>query len=196
MTMRTNVIVVDDFLADPDAMRTFALAQTYFYDDRYYKGRRSAPERTNQNRQAFERLLGKTITKWDYPVNGAFQWTTPEDKLVYHMDGQEWAAVLYLTPNAPPECGTSFFRSVARRWRMDPRVEQPGETDAFYERETAIIFQGGFYDRTYFEEIDRVGNVYNRLVIWNAKMIHAASGYFGQGIDDARLAQVFFFDAQ
>jgi hypothetical protein len=57
------------------------------------------------------------------------------------------------------------------------------------------IFAGGFFDRTRFEEVDRIGNVYNRLVLWNAKMIHAASGYFGQTIANSRLFQLFFFDA-
>jgi hypothetical protein len=51
-----------------------------------------------------------------------------------------------------------------------------------------------FYDGSNFEKIDEVGNVYNRLVLFNAKNIHAATQYFGDGIDNARFFHMFFFD--
>ena len=46
---------------------------------------------------------------------------------------------------------------------------------------------------------DRVGGVYNRLVLWDAKMIHTASSYEGLSGSDAthsRLVQLFFFSIQ
>jgi hypothetical protein len=43
-------------------------------------------------------------------------------------------------------------------------------------------------------KVDEVGNVFNRLVIWDAQLIHAAPVYFGHNIDTARLTQVFFFN--
>ena len=41
-----------------------------------------------------------------------------------------------------------------------------------------------------------IGNVFNRCVIWDAKLIHAAPTYFGHDIDTARATQVFFFDTE
>lgn len=167
-------LVVDDFLPDPDAVRAHALTQTYVADERYHKGRRTqSPQASETLRREFERLLGVRVTKWDYPTNGVFQYCVAADPVVYHRDEQRWAGVIHLTPNSPPECGTSFFRARSQ-----------------------VEFDGGFYDRTKFELIDAVGCVYNRLVLWDARQIHAASGYFGQKPDDARLFQVFFFDAE
>jgi hypothetical protein len=48
-----------------------------------------------------------------------------------------------------------------------------------------------------WELVDRVGAIYNRLVIWDAKIIHSASSYEGLVSDDpkkSRLVQLFFFN--
>ena len=55
-------------------------------------------------------------------------------------------------------------------------------------------FDGGFYDSTKFDLIDSIGNVFNRLFIFDAQNIHAASKYFGQTLEDSRLFHIFFFD--
>ncbi|MEZ5448552.1 MAG: hypothetical protein R3E89_05940 [Thiolinea sp.] len=44
--------------------------------------------------------------------------------------------------------------------------------------------------------MDVIGNVYNRMVIWDARKVHAASAYFGDRIDNSRLFHMFFFDAE
>ena len=56
------------------------------------------------------------------------------------------------------------------------------------------IYAGGFFDRTKFELVDSIGNVFNRLFIFDAQNIHAASEYFGQTKEDSRLFHIFFFD--
>jgi hypothetical protein len=62
------------------------------------------------------------------------------------------------------------------------------------ENEFNVVFKNGFLDSTEFELVDVVGNVYNRLVLFDAKMIHAASNYFGNNLNNGRLFQIFFFD--
>jgi hypothetical protein len=59
---------------------------------------------------------------------------------------------------------------------------------------SSIVFKNGFLDSTEFEMVDTVGNVYNRIVLFDAKMIHAASCYFGTNLQNGRLFQLFFFD--
>lgn len=39
-----------------------------------------------------------------------------------------------------------------------------------------------------------MGNVYNRLAMWDARLVHAATDYFGTDINNSRLFQMFFFD--
>ena len=45
-----------------------------------------------------------------------------------------------------------------------------------------------------WEEVDKAGNVYNRLVIFKATQVHAVTEYFGNDINDSRLFQLFFFN--
>jgi glycosyltransferase involved in cell wall biosynthesis len=186
-TQARQILVVDDFYADPDAVRRLAIGSEFGATPAYHKGQRTTDTyRPDHVREALEALLDKRITKWDYGTNGVFQFCTAEDQLVYHCDDQQYAAVVYLAPDAPPEAGSSFYRhrdTKRRSASQDPAVMK-------------ALFSRGFYDRTQFEVVDVVGNIYNRLVVWNARLIHAASAYFGQGLEDARLFQMFFFDAE
>ena len=54
--------------------------------------------------------------------------------------------------------------------------------------------ESNYLDGTQFEKTDEVSNIYNRLVIFDAKKIHAATNYFGDNIHDSRLFQLFFFN--
>jgi hypothetical protein len=64
------------------------------------------------------------------------------------------------------------------------------------DNEIAKVFNSGYYDSTQFDEVDVVGNVYNRIVLFNAKLIHAAPVYFGTNVENGRLFQLFFFDLE
>ena len=41
-----------------------------------------------------------------------FNFCVAQDSLVYHCDTQQYAGMVFLTPDAPPESGTSFYRSI------------------------------------------------------------------------------------
>jgi len=177
--------VVDNFYDDPYLVRNYAMQQEYEVSSDWYKGRRTFKQYLfPQLKPKFEEVMGIKIRQWEtYPMNGRFQFCIPEDRLVYHYDSQTWAAMIYLTPNAPPSTGTSFYAHKGTNIR---HIEEHPEADN--------CFSGGFYDSTKFELVDTIGNVFNRLVIFDARLFHAASGYFGQNIQDSRLFQIFFFD--
>jgi hypothetical protein len=44
--------------------------------------------------------------------------------------------------------------------------------------------------------VDTVGNIFNRLVIFDGGLIHSASDYFGWDIASSRLFHMFFFNAE
>lgn len=179
-----RIFVVDDFYTDPYAVREYALQQEFVADLRYYKGKRTQEKFfVPGTRKVFESIIGQPITVWDdYGMNGVFQTCNAEDALVYHTDLQQWAGMVYLTPDAPFQCGTSMY---AHKQTKARHVSHPGIESAF---------DGGYYDKTKFELVDVVGNVFNRLVIFNGKCIHAASEYFGKELEDSRLFHMFFFD--
>ena len=178
-----TVWVVDDFYKDPHAVREFALKQKFSANPEYHKGIRTEEQFfAPGTKESFERIMGIKITKWeDHGMNGRFQYCTAEDALVYHCDYQTWAAMIYLTPNAPYQCGTNLYAH-----KNGMRNSRHGDVDS--------CFTGGYYDSTKFDLVDSIGNVFNRLFIFDAQSIHAASQYFGQSMTDSRLFQIFFFD--
>lgn len=190
-------VVVDEFYANPDEVRAFALQQEYQEDKRYFRGQRSKGRFLFPGlKERFGELLGMQVTKWEeYPVNGVFQFCVGGDQTVFHSDQQKYAAVVYLTPDAPPEAGTRLLRSKETKLRIVTPVAAAriGMSLNMAEQRT---YGGKLLDPTAWETVDSIGNVYNRLVLWHAHLIHAAGHYFGTDINNGRLFQLFFFDAE
>jgi len=198
-----DLIVVDNFLKEPDTIRQFALDQQFSESPSFYKGKRTGESFLWPGlKEEFERLLKRSISNWTTAgaANGCFQITGHNDQLVWHSDAQTNAAAIYLTPNAPVGSGTSFWRSKITGCRRPPNHpleagrftadDMAKATDETYNQETILSPEP-------WELVDRVGAVYNRLVMWDAKMIHSASSYtgiMGQKPEDSRLVQLFFFE--
>ena len=179
-------VVADNFYENPDAVREFALSLEFNYHPSYHKGKRTDQcYRFDGLKERFEQLVGRKIINWEkYGTNGCFQYCIGGDQLVYHCDTQQYAGVLFLTPDAPVTTGTSLFRSIHTKNMKVP------------EKDHAKVFQNGYLDPTQFERVDSVGNVYNRLILFDSLTIHAASEYFGSTKENGRLFQLFFFDLE
>lgn len=193
-----GMVVVEDFYDNPDAVRAYALEQEFKEDNRYYKGARTQNKVIFPGTKDFlEAVLHKKITNWEnHAFNGVFQYCVAQDSLVYHTDNQTYAAVVYLTPDAPPECGTSFYRSKFNGLMRAPREQDCARLGKSAAELSDEMFAGNYYDKTRWDLVDVIGNVYNRMVLWDAKKVHAASEYFGDAPDNSRLFQMFFFDAE
>tara|TARA_R110000751_G_scaffold1985_6_gene7617 strand:- start:791 stop:1381 length:591 start_codon:yes stop_codon:yes gene_type:complete len=183
-----GIVVVDDFLANPMEHREFALNLEYEKKGSY--GVRSkTPYPYVEYLNCFERLLGRNIKKetWFQGVNGCYQWCDKHQEVVYHVDQQDYAAIVYLTPNAPPSSGTSFWKSKHSRARM---IGSNSNIDLTFGRGAHLK------DPDQWNLVDQVGNVFNRLILFNGKYIHSATEYFGEDINDSRLFQIFFFHVE
>jgi len=179
-----SLFVVDNFYQDPNSIREYALTLEFVEDLRYFKGLRSREAyRPKILKECFEKIIGQKIHNWDdHGFNGVFQITNAQDPQVYHYDSQKWAGIIYLTPNAPLKSGTRLHKSIL----TGARNRDEENIDA--------SFDYGFYDSTKFDTVDDVGNIYNRLIIMDAKNIHSAGPYFGQNKENGRLIHLFFFD--
>lgn len=192
---KKGILVVDDFYKDPDFVRAFAMNHLTFEGSDYHRGKRSVESFIlNGTKERFEALLGRPILNWNHDryANGRFQYCTSQDPIVYHVDIQTHAAMVYLTPNAPLNSGTATYKS---KITGATRFDNPDDDIDLYER----TFRGrsldmNFYDRTTYEMVDNIANVYNRCVLFDAKTLHAATAYFGDDIENARFFQLFFFD--
>lgn len=183
--LEKRIFVADNFYEDPLTVRNFAFQQEFERDLRFYKGQRTKKQFIFDGvKEAFENLMGQKITNWSdyYPMCGRFQSCTAEDQIVYHTDNQKWAGMIYLTPDAPPEGGTATYRNKVTGAN---HVNHPNYVGSF---------DGGFYDGSKFDPIDIIGNVFNRLVIFDAQTIHSAYKYFGKDLESSRLFHMFFFD--
>lgn len=190
-----GIIVVDNFYADPDLVRQWVISEINFKPSNYHKGER-ATERFSiiGMKEKLEKIIGKPIYNWNHDnyANGIFQFCTADQPIVYHVDNQTYAGIVFLTPEAPASTGTAFYRSkVTGDYRFDDEKRKTVNYVRAFQGKSAEM---NFYDGTNFEKIDEVGNVYNRLVLFDAKNIHAATQYFGDAIDNARLFHMFFFD--
>lgn len=188
-----NLIVVDDFYYEPDMIRNYAINNLNFNNSNYHKGKRSDRFILNGTKEKLEEILGRRIVNWNVPeyANGVFQYCVASDPIVYHVDTQQFAGVVFLTPDAPLSSGTATYKSkITGKFRLDG-----GDSD--YEKTfKGISKEMNFYDSSTYELVDRIANVYNRLVLWDAKTIHAATQYFGDDINNSRFFQLFFFDVE
>jgi hypothetical protein len=133
------------------------------------------------------------ITYWsEEQYTGAFQYTTSRDRSWIHADQTtKWAGVCYLTPNAPLSAGTGLFRHKATGLTAAPRNE-----DGTYNQDLLNIINKDSQDMTKWELVDRLANVYNRLVLYRGDNFHISLDYFGQDKYDGRLFQTFFFNTE
>ena len=167
--MDRNLIVIDNFLDDPDRMRFHALNLDFDRVQPTVPGVRSM------------RLGGALQTEVEDKLKIAFGckeiiWDMTQDTLCFqscmegtetwiHRDSQgenqgEWAAVLYLTPNPVLDSGTGIYESPDHDMNIG------------------------------------VGNIYNRLVAYRGKVLYHRSIVpgFGNTLETSRLTQTFFFD--
>lgn len=180
--MRLNLLIVDDFYSNPDSVRNFALGQEFSIRGNF-PGNRTRSFWTDDVKHAIEHYMqfaGKITNSFDDSgYTGAFQLATVNDRTWIHSDTNNmWAGVCYLTPDAPYTGGTGLFRHKATGEHSKITTDHEG------------------YDYTKYDLFDRIGNKYNRLIIYRADLFHASLDYFGDNLHNGRLFQTFFFDTE
>lgn len=199
------VTIIENFYENPDAIRKFALAQKYtFCHERQnleyvYPGSRTK-DLFDLDSALHEKICKKMVSvfhnsEYDYmrwAISTNFQSVTDEYKDgVIHTDTNTiFAAVLYLTPDAPLNAGTSLFKP-NKNFDEDKYQRALDENDKKF-RAGEIVMDTSYH--TMFDEIVRVNNVYNTLILYEGQHYHAANQFFGKTIEDSRLAQVFFIN--
>jgi len=198
-TPSCNLIVIDNFYNNPYDTRKYILTQDFIVRGNY-PGQRTISYANDHLKNIIQDYVqpfgGKII---DFPIpkednsdahliyNGSFQFTTSRDRSWVHIDGyNNWAGVLYLTPNAPLSSGTSFYKFYDDTWcKRDMEIlNNKSDIDNFSQ------------DMTKWEKVDQVGNVFNRLILFNSNRFHMSMDYFGDSKENGRLFQVFFFSTE
>lgn len=194
-----GLIVIDNFYNNALETRNFILSQPFTVKGNY-PGQRTVSYATEHLKTAIQNYIapfaGK-ITEFPMPTgdksdakdiyNGAFQYTTSRDRSWVHVDAwNNWAGVVFMTPDAPLSAGTAFYRFHDGTLTEDDNklLNNKKETDASSQ------------DLTKWDLVDRVGNVFNRLILFDSHRYHMSMDYFGDCKENARLFQVFFFSTE
>jgi hypothetical protein len=194
-----GLIIIDNFYNNPYETREYVLSQEFFVRGNY-PGQRTVSYASEDLKEIIQKYVepfgGKII---DFPIpnqdnsnsdkiyNGSFQYTTSRDRSWVHIDGfNNWAGVLYLTPDAPLSSGTAFYKFHDGTFcnRDMEILENKSETEKFSQ------------DLTKWKMVDQVGNVFNRLILFNSNRFHMSMDYFGDSKENGRLFQVFFFSTE
>ncbi len=193
--MRFNSLTIDDIYSNPMEVREFALKQDFAVRGNY-PGMRTKSFLNDSIKKRMRDILypfAGEITWWGGDYTGSFQYTTASDRSWIHADSTtDWAAVCYLTPDAPVSAGTGIFRHKKTGWMHYDYKE--AEKNPEYNKNAPS--GDDMQDYTKWEMVDRVGNIFNRLIMYRADNYHVSLDYFGKDINDGRLFQVFFFNTE
>ena len=190
--MAYTSIIIDGFYTNPDEVRDYILTQEFNVTGNF-PGKRTEPILNESTKEYISKLISPAgEIEWadNKEYNGSFQYTTKNDTSWIHADEHNhWAGVLYLTPNAPLNSGTGIFKHKETGLYKIPRM-----VDGSIDRELTNKIYNDAGDISKWELVNYIGNVYNRLVIYQGDLFHTSLDYFGNNLEDGRLFQTFFFD--
>ncbi|MET8561771.1 DUF6445 family protein [Streptomyces flaveolus] len=200
--------VLDDVLPDADAVRQRCLAKDdwaegYPYTSETWPGLRAMPGLETGELARIERLVMKATGAKELWVQRAPGGGTLNHNCVQvvgegeseprpHTDSRalcRYAAVLYLNPGVPGDCGTAFYRQSLPGGRLGGNIVQAPHTNLVEALGTRYV------PADHFEEDVRVPHRYNRLLLYHANLVHSATGYSGRTLEEKRMTAVFFWMA-
>ncbi|MFF9625687.1 DUF6445 family protein [Streptomyces griseosporeus] len=202
--------VLDDVLPDVDAVRERCLAKDeddwvkgHPYTSETWPGLRTMPGLEPGELARVERLVRQATGAKELWVQRAPGGGTLNHNCVQvvgegeseprpHTDSRalcRYAAVLYLNPGVPKDCGTSFYRQSLPGGRLGGNIVQAPHTNLVEALGTRFVAPDAF------EEDVRVPHRYNRLLLYSANLVHSATGYFGRTLAEKRMTAVFFWMA-
>lgn len=197
---RKNLIVVDNFYANPDAVRNFALNTEYEeLGGRNWPGRDSLYEHGKEELTPLvSEIVGqKLITK---PCNKCSYFRMTKEREYgtqdIHFDpnpGLVWAGVIYLTPTLHPTGGTKFWKHKQTEWEFAPNQQEAIKHNIQSHEDMVNFFNIEGKDRNKWIETDNISFKYNRLVLFNPFIFHSNGDWFGTTNENARLIQLLFF---
>jgi hypothetical protein len=196
------VTVISDFYTNPDEIRKYALAQKYTYchemkDIGYVFPGSRTKELRDLSQSLYEKICKKLISVFHIPEHDVMRWQINtsfqivegqyQSGLIHQDQNTIFAGVLYLTPDAPLDSGTSLFKKNAS-YDEELYLKLIKENDERFKRKEPIDFSY----HSMFDEVVRVNNLYNTLILFEGDIHHCANKFFGQTKQNSRLAQVFF----
>jgi hypothetical protein len=195
------ITCVDNFFDNPDEVRKLALSLDFNTKEGNYPGVRTqqlheiVPDYFHYFcRKLFGLFYDVNETELKWVVETSFQMIEPfkEDGTNFgwvHRDSEDlFAGIIYLTPNADLNSGTSIFKP--KKLGFNP-IHGDQKIKLFTENVvTEEIKKSLKENNDRFIETVTFKNIYNRLVSFGSQEFHAANSFYVG--DEPRLTQVFF----
>ncbi len=195
--MIKSVIVVDDFLNDPHALRKVALAHEYPVAEtpQMYPGRDSRYRQIiNGFDQKICEIIGEPVVPVDVSSHAKFRLALDGEKGTHgvHIDNVHWTVILYLT--LPEHCqgGTHLFRHIKSNTDRAPYNSMELAERGYKTQEEFLdsVINENTNDRSQWEELMMIPMRFNRLVIIKPQQYHDAGVSFGTTPENGRLIYV------
>ena len=194
MNLGYPLVVIDNFLGEPDAVLDIARNTEFLYNEiGNFPGKRSKPLH-ELNQRLFQYIGRKIFTifqnpqpdSWELIINfQKIKSFTPDDQYslvnrgCIHTDKKSWfGGVIYLDPEPEPDTGTSIYR--LKKGYTFYHQHELQLKEALYRGEEIDVDKYNEYYKEIndlYEETVKVSNVYNRLVLFDGCAHHAAQTY-------------------
>jgi hypothetical protein len=197
--MIPHLIVMDDFLRNPEVVRQKALGLTYKVEGRY-PGLNSVEK---INIEGLDRTISQLVYEpvrapWtrDFSHGSCRVALAADDKPArIHIDQSHWSGILFLS--RPEDCrgGTEFFRHIPTQTDHLPLTPDALRETGYssYEDLRAEILDKHALDRSKWELTMTVPMRFNRLILLQPQYWHTAGPGFGDSLENGRLVYLMFF---
>lgn len=220
---RTSLVVVEDFYRDPEAVRAHALGRRWYHPyqpdadvrsgtspakwlSTWFADADACPFKSSEALiERLETLTGDTIDRehWrrSFPLDH-------EGKAAEDCERHErtclWNCAFHVKPHTGQELGEGVHNHVTDIWNavgpdgwaglvyLSPEAPLGGGLKLWRNRDRARDYDW-MTPREHWELVDDVGNVFNRLILARGDLPHSGARGWGDGLEDGRLFQTFFF---
>ena len=191
-----NIIVIDGFFEDPDAVVEYAKTLEYRGDvaGEHFERTMGMPE--EYMKIALEKYLGSKVrddrvwheTAWSN-MNMSF-YKTKEGTVPNHVhhDWADYSGVLHLTKDLPSNMGTQLWKHTETGDEFAFGTNKMGWWDTWQDYDRRMDRQEEF------EKTDFIAAKYNRLVLFRGQMFHSAS--IPDNWNGDRLCMLLYFNME
>src|SRR6478736_5915108 len=102
-----------------------------------------------------------------------------------HTDSRKlckYAAVLYLNPAVPDDCGTSFYRQRLPSGQLGGNIVTGPHANLVEALGTRFVPPNSFVEDV------RLPHRFNRLLVYHGNLVHSATAYWGHALEEKRMA--------
>jgi hypothetical protein len=193
----TPTTIVDGFFDNPDKIRAYALNQKYYNDiEGRWPGSRTQDLSTVSPvvfHTICQKILSLFFTKkqlYFYEAEAYFQIVDKKFESGWiHKDPYVITAIVYLTPDSIS--GTSLYVKKDIDYN-DSSYLQDKFTN--YKNGLDVGSSRDLNNQNYIETLN-ISGLYNRFVVFDSNMYHAAQDFFGDSNEESRLTLVVFFSS-